>query len=479
MTAAMDRRAFLSAAGVAWLTGPTRAWSGVAEAVTSSVDYAKFERQFGGTVFKPASPDYARLTKVYQARSQARPALFAHCTSSDDVRRAVSAAREAGSTIAVRCGGHSYAGHCLGDGGVVLDLSGLKTVAVSSDGASVTVGGGVLAGMIDQATAATGRAMTLGQCPTVGIGGLALGGGVGPLMARQGLTCDNLMSAEIVLADGRIVVASPEEDDDLYWAIRGGGGNFGVATSLTFRLHQVGEVLGGFVTLRSPDPRDMLRLYADLCAKAPSELMLLSMMTPDREGRPTLSIQVCHCGQPEQAAKDVAALMASPYVIEDGVRRLRYAELQTQGPPEVPVMPTINRAGFRRRLDDAAVNALGKAAANAPGPYMIGVVPMHGAVTAVAEAATAFPMRRKGMAFGLTSILTGLGSVAPTQAWITSLGRGLAEQGAGAYVNVMDDEGPDAVRSAYGRNYARLAKLKARYDPENVFRYNQNIRPSG
>ncbi|QCB55616.1 FAD-binding oxidoreductase [Sphingopyxis sp. PAMC25046] len=475
-TTRFDRRAFLFAALASWLAGASRGDAMTSNPVAESGGLANFERRFAGTVFRPDTSDYARLSKIYQARATARPALFAHCTSADDVRRAVLAAREAAAPLSVRCGGHSYAGHSLNDGGVVLDLSGLRSIEIAADGGSATVGGGTLAGMIDRATAAKGRATTLGQCPTVGIGGLALGGGVGPLMGRLGLTCDNLLSAQIVLADGRVVTASEEADGDLFWAIRGGGGNFGVATRLTFRLHPVTLVTGGFVTLRSADPRAMLHLYADLCAAAPDDLVMLGMLVPDDEGRPLLMIQVCHLGSPEQAAADIAPLVASPYVIENGVGRLPYADLQTQGPPEMPLLPSTNRAGFRAAFDEVAIDTLARALAEAPGPYMHGLVPLHGAVTATEQSKTAFPLRERGIAYGLTSIIAGPESLSPTRAWIAELNDSLRGSGPGAYVNVMGDEGAEAVKFAYGDNFTRLLALKNRYDPANIFRNNQNIR---
>lgn len=222
----------------------------------------------------------------------------------------------------------------------------------------------------------------------------------------------------------------------------------------------------------------MLRLYGELCAGAPDGLVLLAMLAPDRERRPTLTIQVCHIGSPEQAAADIGSLVASPYVIANDVRRLRYADLQTQGPSEVPLSPSINRAGFRRDMDDAAIETLSLAVTNAPGFYFLGFVPLHGAVTRVDEAATAFPLRRRGMAFGVSSIVRGATNLASAEAWIDALGRDLADQDGGAYLNIMDDEGPVAVRSAYRGNHARLAALKARYDPDNFFRHNQNVGPA-
>ena len=472
------RREFLLASGALGIAGAAPAW-GAAALRQASPALSTFDDVFGQTVFRPGSTDYDRLIKVYQARAQTRPALFAHCRSTEDVRCGVLAARETGASLAVRCGGHSYAGHSLGDGGVVLDLSGLRSIALADDGSTVTVGGGALAGMIDAATASRGRATTLGQCPTVGIGGFALGGGVGPLMGRCGLACDNLLSAEVVLADGSVVTASQEHDADLYWAVRGGGGNFGVATSMTFRLHEATEVLGGFLSLRSDNPRDMLSEYAAWCAAAPDDLTLLSMIVPDQEGRPTLSVQLCHLGEAEQAERDVAALIGSAHVVENDVRRLPYAELQTQGPPEIPIMASINRGGFRATMDTAAIDALAMALTDAPSPFMLGFVPVHGAVTRVEQSATAFPLRSRGMAFGLTCVLVDPSQTEAITAWISALNTVLSDEDAGAYVNVMDDEGDAAIRAAYGDNYPRLARLKARYDPDNVFRFNQNIAPAG
>lgn len=220
----------------------------------------------------------------------------------------------------------------------------------------------------------------------------------------------------------------------------------------------------------------MLHLYADLCAAAPDELVMLGMLVPDDEGRPLLMIQVCHLGSPEQAAADIAPLAASPYVIENGVGRLPYADLQTQGPPEMPLLPSINRAGFRGVFDEVAIDTLVRALAEAPGPYMHGLVLLHGAVTATEQSTTAFPLRERGIAYGLTSIIAGPDSLPPTRAWIAELNDALRGSEPAAYVNVMDDEGAEAVRFAYGENFMRLLTLKNRYDPANVFKNNQNIK---
>lgn len=473
----LGRRSFLRAAGATGLTAGLScaplSWAGQAQGALPS-----FEAAFGGIVHRPGSTDYERLATAYQARATARPALFAHCRSIEEVSRGVLAARDAGASLAVRGGGHSYAGHSIGeDGCVVLDLSGLRSVELSADAASVTVGGGALMGMIDAETGRAGRAMTLGQCPTVGVGGFALGGGVGPLMSRQGAGCDHLLSAEVVMADGRVVTASADEDADLYWAIRGGGGNFGVAASLTFRVEPVADVLGGFVTLRSDDPAEALRLFADTCETASDALGLIAMATPGPGGHPLLIIQVCHSGSPAEAERETASLLGSSLVVDNQVRRLPYAELQTQGPSEIPVVPSVSKGGFSARFDHTAAEQVSQALLAATGPYMVGLVPLHGAITRVGVTDTAFPLREPGMGFDVTRFLTSLDEVEQAEAWGDALAAEVFDPDGRAYVNVMDEDGPAAVRAAYGGNFPRLAELKQRFDPDNVFRFNQNIAP--
>lgn len=438
----------------------------------------RLAKSLHGTIYLPGSPEYEKLRRGFAAKVDLHPAMIVHATQVEDVAAAVHFAREQALPLAVRCGGHSYAGYNSCDGGIVIDLSGLRSMSVDPQQGLVRVGGGVLSGALEQETAAHGLATVLGQCPSVGIGGFLLGGGVGPLMSRYGLGCDNVVSAELVLADGRVVTASASEHPDLFWAIRGGGGNFGVATAFTVKLHPVRDVLAGYLEYHSASPEDLLHVLRDLAEAAPDAMTLIATLVPAK-GEYGLSVQVCHVGEAAVGQAALAPLLKSALLKSNGVKQQPYLALERMVPFDIPPTYWENRAGFFPDLSDAVVARLAAAISHSPGLYdELSFLHLHGAPTHVPRSATAFPMRTRGFAYGIASTWRPSTGPAEAAAWANRTADALAGFGQGAYVNVMGREGPAQVRRAYGPNYPRLAAIKRRYDPSNLFRINQNILPA-
>jgi hypothetical protein len=298
-------------------------------------------------------------------------------------------------------------------------------------------------------------------------------------MSKYGLGCDNVLSADIVLADGRPVIASPHDNPDLFWAVRGGGGNFGVVTAFTVALHPVSQVLGGYLTYVSGNASELLRILRDLAALATDDLTLIATLVPAREKRFTLSVQACYAGEIEAGEKLLAPLRHSRLLVSDTVKALPYLDLESQVPADIPPVHWENRGGFFPELNDRVIEVLSDAIATGPGLYdELSFIHLHGAVTRVPIHATAFPLRTEGFAYGIASSWKLSTGPDRSAAWVARTAANLAPFGHGAYVNVMDREDEVSVRKAYAENYQRLAKVKARYDPSNVFAINQNIKPA-
>lgn len=437
-----------------------------------------FARGLAGTVFRPGDPQYEHLRKVYAAKFEAHPLLIVRPIKLQDIKASLSFVKDNHLPLAVRCGGHSYAGYSTCEGGLVLDMSGFSKMAIAADKKSARVGGGMLCGAVEIETAREGVATVLGQCPSVGVGGFLLGGGVGPLMSRYGLGCDNIVSADLVLADGRPVRANAHENPDLYWAIRGGGGNFGIVTQFEVALHPVSKVFTGNVTLQSADPRDFLRTFREFISTAPDELTLIALMSGGPARKPEIDIEVCFVGEQASGEKALAALRHSPLVVQDTVQWRSYLDLEQEVPGEIPPTCEEHCSGFFAEFDDKRIEILGSAFRNAPIPASGFLVHLHGAVSRVSASATSFPLRRKGIAFDVAARWKPPAGQRAAREWTEALHTKLPVDNDGNYVNVMEREGENGVRHAYGANYARLQHLKARYDPHNLFSLNQNIRPA-
>lgn len=443
----------------------------------SDANLTAFARGLAGTVFRPGDPKYEQLRKGYAAKFGAHPLLIVHPLKLQDIQASLSFVKDHHLPLAVRCGGHSYAGYSTCEGGLVLDMSGFSNMAITADKSSAHLGGGMLSGAVEIETAKTGVATVLGQCPSVGVGGFLLGGGVGPLMSKYGLGCDNVISAELVMADGQLVRASAHENPDLFWAIRGGGGNFGIVTRFEVALHPVSKVFAGNITLQSAHPRDFLRTFREFISTTPDELTLIALMSGDPTRKPEIDIEVCFVGEEGSGEKVLAPLRHSPAVVRDSVQWRPYLEIEQMVPAEIPASYDEHCSGFFAELDDKRIEILGSAFLTAPIPVSCFLIHLHGAVTRVPASATAFPLRREGIAFDVAASWKPSAGRRAAREWTEALHTKLPVDD-GNYVNIMEREGENGVRRAYGANYARLQHLKARYDPDNLFSLNQNIRPA-
>jgi len=449
-----------------------------AEPAAESLDAAAVKRlasQFTGTLVTPQSADYASLRQVFNRAFDRHPALIARCANAQDVVRALVFARERGLTIAVRGGGHNRAGLSVCDGGVVIDLARMHGVNVDAAKRLARVGAGALTIQVDTATQRLGLATTLAGCPTVGVAGLTLGGGEGLLMSKFGAACDNLVSAQLVSADGKLLEASEKADPDLFWAIRGGGGNFGIATALEYRLHPVSSVLAGTLSFAPGRIAQMLEAFAKFVKQAPDEMNVVGMVLPSEVGA-RFQVMVCHCGEPTQGNKLLAPLRALT-TTEDKIRVAPYFEVNANINPAAPVAHFQTNL-FLPQLDAAAIATISSATRDAPANTRVFMVPLYGAIARVKPSETAFALRRFGFELDLMGRWDESGKDKERVIeWVKFLRDALKPWATGAYVNQLGETSERLVTTAYGDNYPRLTVLKSKYDPDNVFRSNQNIQP--
>jgi FAD/FMN-containing dehydrogenase len=433
----------------------------------------RFASRFSGTLITPDSPDYESSRHAFNRAFDKHPALIARCAGAPDVARALVFAREQRLVVAVRGGGHNRAGLSVCDGGVVIDLASLSKVTVDADKRLARAGGGALTVHVDVATQKFGLATTLAGCPTVGVAGLTLGGGEGFLMTKFGAACDNLVSARLITADGREVEASESSHPDLFWAIRGGGGNFGIATALEYRLHPLTDVLAGTLAYAPGRIAAMLEEFARFIAHAPDDLGLVGQVLPTDAGT-RFQMLVCHAGDPARGNELLRSWRALGPA-EDKIRTASYLEINSTMNPATATAHFQTNV-FVRELDEKIIGIIVNAAAEAPPNTRVFMVPFYGAITRVRPTATAFALRSVGCELDIMGRWDETGKdKARVIAWVTALRDALRPHATGAYVNQLGETGAELVRTAYGPNYARLASLKKKYDPDNVFRSNQNI----
>jgi FAD/FMN-containing dehydrogenase len=451
----------------------------------------RLRADFGGTLLEPGDPGYATARPIWNAMwNDRRPALIARCTGVADVRAAILFARERAVPIAVRGGGHSIAGKGTCDGGVVLDLSSLKGVRVDPRSRTALVGGGCLWSDVDRETETFGLATPGGVVSHTGVGGFALGGGFGWLSRRFGLTCDNVMSVDLVTAEGRHLRASESENPDLLWALRGGGGNFGVATHFTLKLHEVGPTVLCAIDLWPLErANDAWEAYAELAQDAPEQLgCTLAVMTappggffpPELQGRKVAGFFGCWSGDPAELEKVLAPLSARhPQVSR--VFPLPYRQLQQM----VDVLSPPGRrcyckSSYLTTMDQAVAGPIAALQDQSYSPYSQCEFSLFGgAVARVAESATAFGDRNGRLIYNIVANWLEPQDDPVHQQWARAFFQALQPYSSSAvYVNFLSDEGEERIRAAYGAKYAELARLKRIYDPHNVFQSNQNIRPA-
>jgi len=447
-------------------------------------------RDFEGQLIGPDDSAYEEARQVYNAMIDRRPALVARCAGAEDVAKVVDFAREREVLLAVRGGGHNGAGLGTCDGGAVIDLSGLKQIEVDPSARTVRVGGGCTWGEVDAATGEHGLATPSGIISTTGVGGLTLGGGMGHLSRKCGLTIDNLLEADVVLASGERVRAAADENPDLFWAIRGGGGNFGVVTSFLFRLHEVGTVIGGPTFWDIDQSAEVLSAYREFLPAAPRELNGFFAYTTVPPAPPfpeplhmrkVCGIVWCYVGGEEEAAAAMAPLLdAVPEPLMHGVQPMPHAALQTAFDALYPKGDQWYwRADFVNEIPDEAVAAHAKHGPEMPSMQStMHLYPIDGAAHEVSNTDTPWAYRDAKWGSVFAGVDPDPANAGAIRSWSVDYFDALHPYSAGgAYVNMMMDEGQERVRASYGGNYERLAKIKAEYDPDNLFRVNQNIEP--
>jgi FAD/FMN-containing dehydrogenase len=443
----------------------------------------KLRAEFTGFLITADDAGYDDVRRVHNGLVDKRPALIARCSTAADVASAVRLGREAGAEISVRGGGHNVAGKAVTDGGLMIDLSLMNTTSVDPQARTITAGGGATWDGLNKAGHTHGLATTGGVVSTTGVAGLTLGGGIGWLMGKYALAIDNLVSAEVVLASGEVVTASEESEPDLFWAIRGGGGNFGVATSLQYQAYPLQTVLGGVVAHPLSAAPEVLGFYRDFATSIPDDLTGTAAMryAPDGSGMKLFGLAVCHAGDDEvQAEADMKPIRQFGPPAVDLIERMPYPVVNTLIDDLFP-RGTLNywKSAFLTELNDQAAAKLVEAFDNSPTTMCVLVVEhMHGALTRVAPTATAFPHRQSGYNCIILSQWTDPADTDAGIRWARETFDSLRPHlGDGVYVNYLDDDDTSRVRAAYGPNYDRLVQLKRRYDPDNLFRLNQNIAP--
>jgi FAD/FMN-containing dehydrogenase len=451
-----------------------------------SISVPRLRAAFDGRVIAPDDPGYDQARGVFYGSFDRRPAVIVRPAGATEVAGVVALARDSGLELAVRSGGHSLAGHSSSDGGVVLDLSGMKGLDIDPEGRTAWAQTGLTAAEYTTAAAAQGLATGFGDTGSVGIGGLTLGGGVGYLVRKHGLTIDDLLAAELVTADGQVLHVDAEAHPELFWAIRGGGGNFGVATRFRYRLHPVDQVVGGMLLL--PATAAVIAAFVAEAEAAPEELSAIAniMVAPpmpeipeQAHGKLTVMALLCWAGEVEAGERAVARFrrLATPFA--DMVRPMPYPEIYqfTEGPgPDHEAA----RSLFLDAVDGPTAETIVERLRASTAPLAVAQLRvLGGAMARVPADATAFAHRGRRIMAALGAVWERPEEAATHQAWVTGFAAALRQGDPGVYVNFVGDEGQARVREAYpGSTWERLAAVKRRYDPGNLFRRNQNIPPA-
>jgi FAD/FMN-containing dehydrogenase len=451
--------------------------------VTTEGAVERLGEVLSGPVLVPGDPGYDAARRVHNGLIDRRPAAIARCLHTADVADAVNFGRSEGLEISVRGGGHNVAGKAVSDGGLMIDLALMKGIHVDPERSVVRAQAGVTVGELDRASGAFGLATPSGVVSSTGIAGLTLGGGIAWLMGKYGMAVDNLLSAEVVLASGEIVTASDEADPDLFWALRGGGGNFGVVTSFEYRTHRVPSVLGGPVLHPLATAPQLFSFYREYAAALPDDLSTQAVFlhAPDGSGTKLCGIAVCHAGDDDRAEADVRPLRRFGSPAADMLQRMPYPAVNTGVDWLSPAgVLCYWKSAFFSELSDPAVEIMTRAFEHAPSELCALVIEdFHGEVTRVPTTATAYPHRQPGFNLFLISQWSDPGRTEAGIEWARETFDALSPYMSDrSYTNYLSADDYDRVRAAFGSNYDRLAELKRGYDPDNVFRLNHNIAPA-
>lgn len=434
-----------------------------------------------GGILRSGDDGYDVARKIFNGMFDKRPGLIARCAGTGDVINAVNFARTHKLAVAVRGGGHSAAGNSVLDGGLLIDLSPMKGIRVDPARRTATAQPGLRLGEFDRETQAFGLATTLGIVSNTGIAGLTLGGGIGWLNGKYGLACDNLLGVDVVTADGRFLTASAEENEDLFWGVRGGGGNFGIVTSFNYQLHPVGRVLGGFLAYPMSKAEEVLRLYDNFSRESPDEVSTAAGLLSTPDGNPAVLIVVCYTGPIAEGEKILKPLRTFDSPLADTIRPMKYVEMQSlldEGYPAGRLHYW--KSNFVRTLSDDAIDVMIECAKSRPSPLSALVLQqMHGAAGRVPTGRTAFAHRQDQYDFLIVSQWSDPADNEKNIRWARESWEMIgpfAEKS--VYVNDLGEEGDQRVKAAYGSNYERLVALKNKYDSTNFFYLNQNIKPT-
>jgi FAD/FMN-containing dehydrogenase len=441
----------------------------------------EFAANLRGELIRPEDDGYDGARAVFNGMVNKHPAMIVRCAGTSDVIEGVNFARTHNLLLSVKGGGHGVAGKAVCEGGVMLDLSPMKGIRIDPVRRTADAQPGLALGEFDHETQRFGLATPLGIVSMTGIAGLTLGGGIGWLNGKHGLACDNLLSADVVTAEGQVLTASPEENEDLFWAIRGGSGNFGIVTSFKYQLHPVGTVLGGALRYPEAKAREALRVYHEFASTCPDELTTLGSLGRTQDGSLVVGIAVCYCGPLETGERVLQPLRTFGPPLEDTVQPMPYRNLQRAFDAGFPSgQQHYWKASYVKHLSDEAIDVMLRFVAAMPSPTSgVGLQQMHGAASRIDPAATAFTYRDQSYDCNILSQWSDPAESAANIQWTREFFEAMQpffERG--VYVNDLGEEGDDRVKEAYGSNYERLAALKNQYDPTNLFRLNQNIRPA-
>jgi FAD/FMN-containing dehydrogenase len=450
----------------------------------AGISIPQLRAELSGAVIAPDDEGYDEARAVFYSGFDRRPAAVARVADADDISRVVSLARDAGVELAVRSGGHSGAGHGTTEGGIVLDLSAMRALEIDPEARTAWAETGLTAGEYTAQAGAHGLVTGFGDTGSVGIGGITLAGGVGFLVRKQGLTIDNLIAAEVVTADGRLQRVDAETEPDLFWALRGGGGNFGVATRLQFRLHELDQIVGGMLML--PGTPEVIASFVAAAEAAPEELSTIAnvMLAPpmpfvpaEHHGRPAVMALLAHAGGGEAGERAIAPFRALAAPLADMVRPMSYPEIfeLTEGAPH-PVAAAF-RTMFIDSVDHGTAETILNHLETASAPMAVAQLRvLGGAMARVPADATAFAHRGRPIMATVATAYERPDEPAVHEAWATEFAAALRGGQTGAFAGFIGDEGEERVREAYpGSTWDRLAAIKRRYDPTNLFRLNQNI----
>ena len=451
------------------------------ETVVEQSKIDKLAASLSGHVILPGALAYDQARALWNGSIDRRPGLFVRCQGVADVMRALEYAHQEALPVAVKAGGHNVAGNAICDDGLVIDLSLMKGVRVDPGRRTAQVQAGVLWREFDRESSNFGLATTGGTVSSTGVAGLTLGGGFGWIMGKYGLTCDNVLSFDVVTADGRFLTANAHQNEDLYWALRGGGGNFGVVTSFEFQLHPVTTVLAGLVLHPLSKTREILHFYRDYTASCPDEVEVYAVRMTAPDGNPAVAVVICYCGDLTEGEKVIAPWRTFSSPLVDMIAPVPFVQFQGAFDAGSPAgMHQYWKTNFLRELSDESLRIVEESFFQLDSPYsFVFLEHIHGAVSRVGKTETAFYHRDAQYNFTIMSTWTDPTEAAKQTEFARRFSKAMDPFTTGEYVNYLSRDSDDLIKGAFGKKYDRMVAVKTKYDPTNFFRFNQNIKPAG